>query len=467
VRDRPWALVLLGTLGLGATFARPEAAATFVVRSGGALALIPMTVGLVGLALPALLVEHREEQPLPKALSRHGSAGELLGWMALCQAWWVGVWASIAVAAGVMVGLAWLRGADPRAALLDPSSALVPAVPWLLALIVARRRRTAELVSVGVAAGVALVLITLLVGLTTRGVAAVPLLLDARPGLLARPPFWLEGIAWAMTLAAAGAGISRARGIGGGGVLAGVCLAGALALAGAVAGAVAMAPLHAWPDAWSGSAWSRWLVRLGEAPGGGAALWARALVPLLVASVWVTATVEALSSAIADKWRKGEALWLPATLGMIASVAFALPYSIASPDLDTSAALFGHLLTPWIFGLGLPACAAALCWLARGEAGAVAAAVDPWNRLHARLWLPPLVRWVAPAIGAVAIVLLVATSLREGLPGQSLAVRGLGRLDEVAYVVVPIVWALSTFVGSTALTWLHPGAELPREGVTA
>ena len=96
MRDRPWALVLLGTLGLGATFARPEAAASFVVRSGGALALIPMAIGLLGLALPALLVERSEEQPLPRALARHGSAGELLGWVALCQAWWVAVWASVA-----------------------------------------------------------------------------------------------------------------------------------------------------------------------------------------------------------------------------------------------------------------------------------------------------------------------------------------------------------------------------------
>lgn len=377
------------------------------------------------------------------------------------------MWASVAVAAGVMVGLAWLRGADPRSALLDPSSALVPAVPWLLALIVARRRRTPDLLRLGVTAGVGLVIVALLAGLATGGASAVPLLLDARPGLVARPRFWLEGIMWSMTLVAAGAGISGARGAGIGSVLAGVCLAGALALVAAVAGVLAMVPLHAWPEAWVGPAWSRWLVRLGDAPGGGAALWARALVPLLGACVWVTATVEALSSAIADKWRRSEALWLPATLGLIVSVAFAVPRSIASPDLDTSAALFGHLLTPWIFGLGLPVCAAALCWLARGEAGAVAAAVDPWNRFHARVWVPPLVRWIAPTIGATAILLQLALAVRDGLPGQALAVRGLGRIDEIAYVVVPIVWALSTFVGSTALTWLHPGAELPRERVTA
>jgi hypothetical protein len=466
VRDRPWALVLLGTLGLGATFARPEAAASFVVRSGGALALIPMAIGLFGLALPALLVERREEQPLPRALSRHGNAGELLGWVALCQAWWVAVWASIAVATGVMVALAWLRGADPRSALLDPSSALVPAVPWLLALIVARRGRTSDLLRLGVAAGLGLVVVTFLFGLATRGAPAVPLLLDARPRLAIEPRFWLEGIMWAMTLVAAGAGISRARGSLGS-VLAGVSLAAAVALLAAVSGALAMVPVHAWPDAWAGPAWSRWLVRLGDSPGGGAALWVRALVPLLVATVWVTATVEALSSAVADKWRRSETLWLPAALGLVASVAFAMPRSIASPDLDTSAALFGHLLTPWLFGLGLPVCAAALCWLARGDAGALAAAVDPLNRFHARVWLPPLVRWVAPAIGAIAIVLQIAIALRDGFPGQSLAVRGLGRIDEIAYVVVPIVWALSTFVGSTALTWLQPGAELPRERVTA
>ena len=466
MRDRPWALVLLGTLGLGATFARPEAAASFVVRSGGALALIPLTVGLLGLALPALLVERREEQPLPKALARHGSAGELLGWMALCQAWWVAVWASIAVSTGVMVALAWLRGADPASALLDPSSALVPAVPWLLALIVARRRRTADLLRLGVAAGVGLVVISVLFGLG-RAASAVPLLLDARPAVAGRPGFWLEGIAWAMTLVAAGAGISRGRGAALGSVLAGVLLAAALALAAAVAGALAMVPLHGWPEAWSGAAWSRWLVRLGELPGGGGALWVRALVPLLVASVWVTATVEALSSAVADKWRRSEALWLPATLGLIASVAFAVPRSIVSPDIDTSAALFGHLLTPWIFGLGLPVCAAALCWLARGEVGAVAATADPLNRFHTRAWLPPLVRWVAPAIGAAVVALQIVSAFRDGVPGRSLAVRGLGRIDEVAYVVVPIVWALSTFVGSTALTWLQPGAELPRERVTA
>jgi hypothetical protein len=77
------------------------------------------------------------------------------------------------------------------------------------------------------------------------------------------------------------------------------------------------------------------------------------------------------------------------------------------------------------------------------------------------------VRWVAPAIGAAVIGLQIVLALRDGFPGRSLAVRGLGRIDEVAYVVVPIVWALSTLVGSTALTWLHPGAELPRERVTA
>jgi hypothetical protein len=310
------------------------------------------------------------------------------------------------------------------------------------------------------------VVITLLFGLT-RVVPAVPLLLDARPALAGQPGFWLEGITWAMTLVAAGAGISRGRGAALSSVLAGVLLAAALALAAAVAGALAMVSLHAWPDAWSGAAWSRWLVRVGDVPGGGGALWARALVPLLVAAVWVTATVEALSSAVADKWRRSEALWLPATLGLVASVAFALPRSIGSPDVGTTAALFGHLLTPWIFGLGLPLCAAALCWLSRGEAEAVASSVDPLNRFQTRVWLPPLVRWVAPGIGVAVIGLQLVLALRDGFPGRALAVRGLGRIDEVAYVVVPIVWALSTLVGSTALTWLHPGAELPRERVTA
>lgn len=467
MRDRPWALVLLGTLGLGATFARPEAAASFVVRTGGALSVIPLTLGLLGLVLPALLVERREERPLPQALARHGSAGELLGWVALCQAWWVAVWASIAIAAGVMVALAWLRGADARDALLDPSSALVPAVPWLLALIVARRRRTAELLRVGVVAGLVLTLGSLVFALATRGVRAAPLLLDVRPDLLLRPRFWLEGLTWAITLGAAGAGLSRARGASLGPVLAGVSLAGATALAAAVSGAVAMTSVHTWPDAWTGPTWSSWLVRLGDVPGGGAALWARALVALAVASVWVTVTVEALSTAIADKWNRGEALWLPATFGMVASVVLALPRSLASPDLDTSAGLFGHLLTPWLFGLGLPLCAAALCWLVRGEASAIAAAVDPLNCHRARGWLPPLVRWVAPAIGVFVVVLQIAIALRDGLPGQALAVRGLGRIDEVAYVLVPIVWALSTFVGSTALTWIRPRSELSRERVTA
>jgi hypothetical protein len=466
VRDRPWALVLLGTLGLGATFARPEAAASFVVRSGGALAVIPLVVGLAGLVLPALLVERREERSLPLALARHGSAGELLGWVALCQAWWIAVWVSLTIGSCVMVALASLRDADPHDALLDPSSTLVPAVPWLLALIVARRRRTADLLRVAVAAGVALVFATLVFGLASTSAGAAPLLLDVRPGLLLLPRFWLEGLIWAMTLAAAGAGLARGR-ASVGAVLAGVSLAGAVALAAAVSGALGMVSVHGWPDVWTGPAWSRWLVTLGNLPGGEGVLWTRALVALLVAAVWVTATVEGLSSAIAEKWHRADALWLPAAAGMVASVALAWPRSLTSPDVDTGAALFAHLLTPWIFGLGLPLCAVGICWFAREEVADIAAALDPLNRHRTRSWLPVLVRWVAPALGAFVVLLQVAVAVQEGPPGQSLAVRGLGRIDEVAYVVVPIAWALSTFVASTALTWIEPGAELRRDEVTA
>jgi hypothetical protein len=283
--------------------------------------------------------------------------------------------------------------------------------------------------------------------------------------VLVHPRFWLEGFVWAATLLAAGAGISRgAAPTSLGAVLAGVALAAARALVAAVGGALAMAEHHAWPDAWTGPAWSAWLEGAGSAAGGGGVVWARALVALVVAALWVTTTIETLASAIGDKWRRGDALWVPATLGIVASVALALPRSLSTPGLDTSAALFGHLLTPWIFGVGLPLGAAAICWLARGEASAIASAVDPLHRFRARVWLPPVVRWVAPALGVAVAVAQTVGAVRGEAP---LVVRGLGALDDVAHVVVPVTWALTTFIAATALTWLRPGSELPREGVTA
>jgi hypothetical protein len=480
--------LFLLAIGLGVVVPRPDAAAAFLVRTGGGFAVVPLLVGFVGLVLPALLVEvalvASTKHSLPAALGRLGGArGELVGWVALVQAGWVAVWASLSASSGVLIGLAALRQEEPLAVFGSSTAMLISVMPWLLGLLVVRRGRALDWLKLSAATAVVLVIASLLAGLTFPGATpAVRAAVALRPALFLDPRFWVEGVTWAMASAAAGVGLAHAV-VGASGkasmggsrpvseprsasvapLVAGLAVGAILALVSALAGTVSLVPFGEWPAAWLGPATSSWLVRLMAFPGGMWSAWARVVVGLVGATAWAALALAAIGGAIRAKWPSpgNRSLWLPTLCGIAACLYLAVPRPLLSPEIATGGALVGHLLVPWLLGIGLPGTAALLCWMVRRQALALAAVLDPRNRHATRRWLPVLVRWVAPSVGALVLAFQIVGFVKHGLPGDSLVIRGLGRLDEIVPVATGLVWALTTFAASTALTWLRPTSAVP------
>jgi hypothetical protein len=293
------------------------------------------------------------------------------------------------------------RGADPASASRSVERA-VPAVPWLRRD-VARRRRTP--ISAGGRRG----------GRpgdhpSTRPPAARPRcrsLPDARPAVAARPGFALKGILRAMTLAA-GAGI-RAAGAPRSAAAVGSFRAAALALAAAVAGARGFRVL-------SGLTRSGRHGAVGSVRPGAAGRRGRGAVRARPAARRHRLGDRDGRGPVASPRGAQRALWLPATLGPIASVAFALPRS--SCRRTSRRAPRFRSPSRRGFGLSLPAAAPA----ARARRGA------PWRRRPAE----PLPRahvasrscWVAPAIGVATSSGCNLLALHDGFPVNRLRCGG-------------------------------------------